>query len=71
MSAVTGRLLRAEEVDDDLAQAWDALPAGRGTQADFQDSHTWYDPGTFWSGEYLPLAPGWSYGPEVAVGRDQ
>ena len=32
---------------------------------------TWYDPGTFWSGEYLPLAPGWSYGPEVAVGRDQ
>ena len=42
MSAVTGRLLRAEEVDDDLAQAWDALPAGRGTQADFQDSHTWY-----------------------------
>ena len=36
MSAVTGRLLRAEEVDDDLAQAWDALPAGRGTQADFQ-----------------------------------
>ena len=30
---------------------------------------SWYDPGTFWSGEYLPLAPGWRYGPEVAVAR--
>ncbi len=30
---------------------------------------SWYDPGTFWSGEYLPLAPGWGYGPEVAVAR--
>ncbi|HYH35367.1 MAG TPA: hypothetical protein VD814_09480 [Nocardioides sp.] len=29
----------------------------------------WYDPGTFWSGEYLPLAPGVSYGLEVPVGR--
>jgi len=30
---------------------------------------TWYDPGTFWSGEYLPLADGWSYGREVPVAR--
>lgn len=28
----------------------------------------WFDPGTFWSGAYLPLRPGWSYGKEVAVG---
>jgi hypothetical protein len=31
----------------------------------------WYDPGTFWSGEYLPLAAGWSYGTEVAVARER
>ena len=30
---------------------------------------TWYDPGTFWSGEYLPLAAGWRYGREVPVAR--
>ncbi|QBR92997.1 hypothetical protein [Nocardioides euryhalodurans] len=29
----------------------------------------WYDPGTFWSGEYLPLSDGWSWGGEVAVAR--
>lgn len=29
----------------------------------------WYDPGTFWSGEYLPLRDDWSYGAEVQVGR--
>ncbi len=28
----------------------------------------WFDPGTFWSGDYLPLAEGWSYGREVQVG---
>lgn len=28
----------------------------------------WFDPGTFWSGDHLPLADGWSYGPEVSVG---
>ena len=28
----------------------------------------WYDPGTFWSGEYLPLNDGWSYGAEIPVG---
>ena len=27
------------------------------------------DPGRFWSGDSLPLAPGWSYGVEVEVGR--
>jgi len=29
----------------------------------------WFDPGTFWSGDYLPLARGWSYGREVQVGQ--
>ena len=27
----------------------------------------WYDPGRFWSGDDLPLRPGWAYGAEVAV----
>ena len=31
---------------------------------------SWYDPGTFWSGEYLPLAEGWSYGLEVPVRQE-
>lgn len=34
------------------------LPAG---------SASWYDPGRFWSGDDLPLAPGWDYGREIAV----
>jgi hypothetical protein len=29
----------------------------------------WFDPGTFWSGGYLPLADGWAYGDEVQVGE--
>ncbi len=29
----------------------------------------WYDPGRFWSGDTLPLEPGWSYGVEVEVAR--
>ena len=34
------------------------------------DSPTnWYDPGRFWSGDSLPLTPGWSYGVEVEVAR--
>lgn len=35
--------------------------------ADDRKAH-WYDPGTFWSGAYLPLNDGWEYGGEVAVG---
>jgi hypothetical protein len=27
----------------------------------------WYDPGRFWSGDSLPLRPGWTYGIEVGV----
>ena len=27
----------------------------------------WYDPGRFWSGDRLPLRPGATLGPEVAV----
>lgn len=27
----------------------------------------WYDPGRFWSGDSLPLAPGWSYAAEIEV----
>lgn len=33
----------------------------------------WYDPGRFWSGDHLPMTPGWSYGGEIEVvvnGRD-
>lgn len=30
---------------------------------------TWFDPGTFWSGDYLPLQEGWSYGRELKVGQ--
>ena len=30
---------------------------------------TWYDPGKFWSGDYLPISTGWSLGKEVAVSR--
>ncbi|KAB7744046.1 hypothetical protein GA707_11330 [Nostocoides sp. F2B08] len=30
----------------------------------------WYDPGRFWSGDSLPLRPGWSYGAEVEVARE-
>lgn len=29
---------------------------------------SWFDPGTFWSGEILPMNPGWSYGAEIQVG---
>ena len=28
---------------------------------------TWYDPGKFWSGDYLPLADGWALSREVEV----
>ena len=28
---------------------------------------TWYDPGKFWSGDYLPLTEGWGLGKEVEV----
>lgn len=27
----------------------------------------WYDPGRFWSGDSLPLAPGWAYAAEIEV----
>ncbi len=30
---------------------------------------TWFDPGSFWSGDYLPLRDGWTYGREVKVGQ--
>jgi Acetyltransferase (GNAT) domain len=35
------RLIRVEDVDPEVAAAWDALPAARGRQADFLDSHAW------------------------------
>ena len=35
------RLIRVEDVDPGFAAAWDALPSGRGRQADFHDSHAW------------------------------
>jgi hypothetical protein len=30
----------------------------------------WFDPGTFWSGDELPLAPGYQLGAEIAVDLD-
>ena len=30
---------------------------------------TWYDPGKFWSGDYLPISEGWTLGKEVEVSR--
>jgi hypothetical protein len=27
----------------------------------------WFDPGSFWSGDTLPLAPGYQLGSEIAV----
>ncbi|MGC0417672.1 GNAT family N-acetyltransferase [Embleya sp. AB8] len=33
--------LRAEEIDDDLARAWEDLVVGRGVQADVFDTHAW------------------------------
>ena len=32
---------------------------------------TWYDPGSFWSGDYLPVSEGWTLGKEVAVSRQE
>ena len=29
----------------------------------------WYDPGRFWSGDSLPLRPGWTYSQEIEVDR--
>ncbi|MEN3219780.1 guanylate cyclase [Mycolicibacterium porcinum] len=29
--------------------------------------HNWFDPGSFWSGDELPLAPGYGLGDEIAV----
>jgi len=40
-------------------QAMGLLPAGR--------RPNWYDPGRFWSGDDLPLAPGYALGTEIAV----
>jgi hypothetical protein len=37
-----GALLRPAEVDQSFAAAWDELPASRGVQADFYDSHAWF-----------------------------
>ncbi len=28
---------------------------------------SWFDPGRFWSGDALPLRPGWTYGAEIEV----
>jgi hypothetical protein len=28
---------------------------------------SWFDPGRFWSGDALPLAPGYRLGDEIAV----
>lgn len=48
----------AEVVGATLEAMGVLLPAG---------DTSWYDPGRFWSGDDLPLAPGWRYGREIAV----
>ena len=48
----------AEVVGITLEEMGVLLPAG---------DTSWYDPGRFWSGDDLPLAPGWGYGREIAV----
>ena len=48
----------AEVVGATLEAMGVLLPAG---------DTSWYDPGRFWSGDDLPLAPGWDYGREIAV----
>jgi hypothetical protein len=35
------QIVRVEDIDPAFAAAWDALPASRGRQADFHDSHAW------------------------------
>ena len=37
-----------------------------GLLATDKDSN-WFDPGKFWSGDTLPLAPGYRLGDEIAV----
>ncbi|MEU0934022.1 GNAT family N-acetyltransferase [Embleya sp. NPDC005971] len=64
--------LRAEEIDADLARAWDELVVGRGVQADVFDTHAWASswvasrperaehvriPGVFAAGRPLALLP--------------
>ena len=48
----------AEVVGATLEAMGVLLPAG---------DPSWYDPGRFWSGDDLPLAPGWDYGREITV----
>lgn len=48
----------AEVVGATLEAMGVLLPAG---------DTSWYDPGRFWSGDDLPLGPGWDYGREIAV----
>jgi hypothetical protein len=35
-----------------------------------QKHYNWFDPGSFWSGDDLPLAPGYRLGNEIAVVAD-
>ena len=44
-------------------EAMGLLPGGR--------HPSWYDPGRFWSGDDLPLSPGWTLGGEIVVGLPQ
>ena len=45
-----------------VAQTYEAMGLLTGTRRT-----NWYDPGKFWSGDRLPLAPGVRLGPEIAV----
>jgi hypothetical protein len=32
-----------------------------------EKNYNWFDPGVFWSGDELPLAPGYKLGDEIGV----
>ena len=35
-----------------------------------ENDTNWFDPGKFWSGDTLPLAPGYRLGDEIAISVD-
>ncbi|GAB91637.1 hypothetical protein [Gordonia rhizosphera] len=70
---VRERRARRQEQDASLQAAYCAeVVAITYTQMGLIDTgkgSNWFDPGRFWSGDVLPLAPGFSLGREIAVNR--
>jgi hypothetical protein len=62
-----GRARRRASLEDIYCAELVALTFQRmGVLAD-RHPPNWFDPGRFWSGDALPLEPGWTLGPEIAV----